>query len=164
MSNVQLLYWNFSSWLLLKENESFVKVVKPAFAQYHIQNWLSWMNTYVYGCSFFLSIFLFVTPIALSGQASGFFGIAQPGSPSESAKTLARTVGCIRYNDSFDMIDCLRDVDAEEVDFWGFVGTVLFRRQLPNMIPVIDGDFVPQHPELSWRDGWCIWSSLLTLQ
>ena len=66
---------------------------------------------------------------------------------------LARTVGCGRYNDTFDMVDCLREVDAEEVDFWGTVGVIVFRKQLPNMIPVIDGDFVPQHPELSWKDG-----------
>ena len=89
----------------------------------------------------------------ISGGSSGFFGVAQPGGVAESTQTLARLVGCRRMNTSYELVDCLRQVDALELDFWGLVGCVVFQQQLPNFMPVIDGEFVLQHPGDSWSDG-----------
>jgi hypothetical protein len=50
-------------------------------------------------------------------------------------------------------VDCLRTVDANELDLWGFLSVVTIRMRLPNFIPVIDHDFVPQFPRSSWEEG-----------
>ncbi len=59
-----------------------------------------------------------------------------------------------------DVYDCLMQQDAQSLDFWGVVGVVTRRQQLPNWLPVVDGlylpeseSFVPRHPVESWRQG-----------
>ena len=79
--------------------------------------------------------------------------MALEGAVAESTQTLARLVGCRRLNTSDDVVECLREVDPLELDFWGLVGVIVFRQQLPNFMPVVDGDFVTQHPANSWMEG-----------
>ena len=89
----------------------------------------------------------------MSGSSSGFFGVALEGAVAESTQTLARLVGCRRLNTSEDIVECLREVDPLELDFWALFGTIVVRQQLPNFMPVIDGEFVAQHPSESWAQG-----------
>ena len=71
--------------------------------------------------------FMCILGIAISGGSSGFFGCALSGAIAESTQTLARSVGCRRLNGSEEIVDCLREVDANELDFWGLVGVITFR-------------------------------------
>ena len=42
---------------------------------------------------------------------------------------------------------------ANELDFWGFFSVVALRLRLPNIMPVIDHDFVPTFARQSWEEG-----------
>ena len=96
---------------------------------------------------------LFQRTIALSGASSGFFGVAYNVSARDSTKMLGRIFRCDAEDDMQGIFDCLMEEEAEPLDFWGVIGVIVFRQQLPNWIPVVDNDFIPQHPRDSFVDG-----------
>ena len=52
-----------------------------------------------------------------------------------------------------ELVACLRTKDAHELDFWGFVTTMTVSGKITNLLPVIDGEFVPRHPAESFKMG-----------
>ena len=42
------------------------------------------------------------------------------------------------------IIDCLRLEDAETIDFWSFVGFLIYHQQLAPFLPIVDGDFIAE--------------------
>ena len=62
-------------------------------------------------------------------------------------------LGCRFMNHSWDLVNCLREQDTFALDFWGLVSVIVFRNQVPNWMPVIDGEFVPKHPKDMWAEG-----------
>ena len=89
----------------------------------------------------------------MSGQSSGMFGVGVKGNVKHSTELLATFVGCRGTDDSYELIECLKQVPAETLDIWAIIVVIGMKQQLPNFIPVIDGYFVPQRPEDSWEQG-----------
>ena len=56
-------------------------------------------------------------------------------------------------NNTQELVACLRQEDAHRLDFWGVVVTILESGNVMNLLPVIDGDFVPRPPIESFEMG-----------
>ena len=50
------------------------------------------------------------------------------------------------------MVACLREEDAEDLDFGGLMSSVS-EGYLPGFSPVIDGDFIPKAPRFTYEAG-----------
>ena len=96
---------------------------------------------------------LFKSAIAVSGSASGYFGLAYE--PLRVAMQLSGIFNCSAQNTK-DIEVCLRDVGPHTLDFWGLVGNLRNEGRLPSLLPVVDGDFVPRMPKESFElgEGW----------
>jgi len=94
---------------------------------------------------------LFQNAISVSGGATGYFGLTER--PLHTAMVLGDLLNCSAH-DTRELVDCLRqEEDPYKLDFWGFVGTMLASGRLTNLVPVIDGDYVPRHPVESFKMG-----------
>ncbi|CAD5124239.1 DgyrCDS12535 [Dimorphilus gyrociliatus] len=94
--------------------------------------------------------------LSLSQQTNSLFksAIAHSGSASverdmtELTRRLAESFGC-DDDDNVQMIDCLREEDAEDLDLWSLItmgGSGSWR-------PVVDGEFLTKHPSELWSEG-----------
>ena len=96
--------------------------------------------------------------VCLSGASTGYFGLSMQ--PLRLSLLMAKIFGC--PTESTKVIEmCLRDVDAELLDFWGAMGQMIFEKRNPTLLPVIDGDFIHKHPRKSFVEGAGL-SSIIT--
>jgi carboxylesterase type B len=93
---------------------------------------------------------LFHRAIAISGSSSGFFGLQEH--PLRTAALLADIFNCTDVLTSTDLVNCLRQQEANALDFWGVVGQ-LAEKRLPAFLPVIDGVAIPMSPVDCWQQG-----------
>ena len=91
--------------------------------------------------------------IARSGGRSGFFSVAYNVSGRDSTKMLGRIFRCDSEDDVQGIVDCLMEEEPEPPDFWGVIGVLVCRQQIPNWMPVVDNDLIHQHPRDSFVDG-----------
>ena len=96
---------------------------------------------------------LFQRTIAMSGGSSGLLSVAYNISARDSTKMLGRIFRCDSEDDMQGIFDCLMEEEADPLCFWGVIGVFVFRQQLPNWMPVVDNDFIHQHPRDSFVDG-----------
>ncbi len=92
---------------------------------------------------------LFQRAISMSGSALSIW--ATTSGASGSAFNLALAYGCPIWN-SQAMVDCLREKDPVILDIVALLVSAVFGGA-PNWMPVIDGDLIPQDPQLSLEQG-----------
>ena len=84
---------------------------------------------------------LFKNAVCLSGTSSGYFGVVTQ--PLHLSMLLANIFECNQTNTQ-DIENCLRNIDAETLDFYGALSQKRLLNCNPTLLPNIDGEFLQQ--------------------
>ena len=72
----------------------------------------------------YLQHYISIVAICLSGSSAGYYGAAVPGAVARSSEILGTTFGCADITDSQALVDCLREQDANDLNWWAWTAIV----------------------------------------
>ena len=68
---------------------------------------------------------ILILGICISGASSNLgFGTAYAGALSRVSTFVGERMGCPIVNDSYALVECLREQDAADINFWGLWSSI----------------------------------------